>query len=531
MAKRKTSQQPPPIRWEQHAAVGLVLVTGLALCWVVRAQPTLGVAGQHAYGYHPAPQHRGFLLLVVASAPLACALAILLFRRRGLTRWGEWALVALVSVGSLALHSVAATAPKVYPGMELAWPFLWTNTEGSYAHLAGHVGRLDRFVSNYVHVLDVSPDPKSPHWVHIHHGQVHPPGLVLGFACADRFYGAFPSADRAVLGIVSAVFPRAAELLGSANVSVRHPLSVSMTAALVVIALASAAPLACYLALRGIWPRDTVLVATLLTAFVPGTYLFSPSVDQAYPAIVLVLLGLGLRAASRRRWPWAAAFGVVLYGAMFVHVGMALVAVILGLCAVLAWRALKPAWGLRQVAAAYWRPAAAAVLGFLTPAFVLQLWLGYPTFRVILACLRNNRLFNAAIGRTYWPWVAVTPFEFAISLGAALGSVCAVACLLEVGGAVRERSLVGRSALLLSVVAVLAMLGVLGMNRGETPRLWLFATPLLVVGAVDYLCRGERPRRLLVALVLCQWLQLVLLRVLLDPGWTSTFFTKHLMQQ
>ena len=85
--------------------------------------------------------------------------------------------------------------------------------------------------------------------------------------------------------------------------------------------------------------------------------------------------------------------------------------------------------------------------------------------------------------------------------------------------------------LLLATVGVLALLTVGGVNRGETARLWLFVTPLLVVGAAEWLCRGGQPRRrLLVALSFCQWLQLVLLRVMLDPNWTSTFFTRTLAQ-
>jgi len=532
VAKRRPTHQPTSRRWERRAAIALVAVTGLALAWVVNAEPTLGVPGQHAYGYHPAPQHTGLLLLVIASGPLLCVLAILLLRPAAPSSRLEAALVALLAVGSLALHGNAAIASRPYPGLELAWPFLWSNTEGAYAQIAGRAGPLDRFVSNYVHTLDVTSVKGTPHYVHIHHGQVHPPGLILAFACADRFYGAFPAAERAVSGAMAACFPWAAGLLAKTDTSLKHPVAVSVTAAVVAIVLASMAPLACYWALRSIWPRQVVLLAAGLVALVPGTHLFSPSIDQAYPTVVLLLVGIGVRAAATQRWPWGAAFGLALYGAMFIHVGLALAAGILGLSALLAWRARRPEWGARQLVAAYWRVGFAATLGFLTPALILQLSLGYPTFRVILACLRNNRLFNAAVGRTYWPWVAITPFEFCISLGVALGLVCVAGWLAESRAALREGSLRGRNALVLTSVGILALLGILGLNRGETPRLWLFLTPLLVVGAVGYLCRDDRPRRsILAALVFCQWLQLLILRVALDPNWTSTFCIKHLAKQ
>ena len=530
MARRARKPQPSSrshirVLFVLFAAIGLLVATCLALCSVLVWRPTLGVAGQHAYGYHPAPRYLAFLLLGVASLPLAATAAILFLRRGDLDRWRAWGLIALLCTGSLILHAMAATAPKALPEAELVWPFLWPNTEGAYAQFAARVGRLDRFVSNYPHLLDVSPRRGSPHWTHIHHCQVHPPGIIVAFAAADRFYGACPAANEAVTRLVATRFPAAAEVASTSRLGLRHPVAVSSTAALVTILLASVAPLVCYLALRGILPGRAVMAACLLVALVPGTYLFNPSVDQAYPTITLVLVGLALRAATTRRWPWGAAFGAALYGAMFLHVGFALVAVILGVGGLLAWRAWKPEWGARQCAVACWPAAFGAAMGFLTPAFILQLWLGYPTFRVILACLRNNRLFNAAMARTHWPWVIVTPFEFCLSLGLALGLVCIVGWARELAGAVWARSLRGRAALLLAAVGVLALLDVLGMNRGETARLWLFVTPLLVVGATEWLCRDDRLSLALVAaLGFCQCLQLLVLRVVLDPNWTSSFF-------
>lgn len=108
-----------------------------------------------------------------------------------------------------------------------------------------------------------------------------------------------------------------------------------------------------------------------------------------------------------------------------------LVAGILALLGLLLWRAAAPHRPAREVA----RPLIGVVLGFLTPALILKVCLRYSTFRVIALCLRNNALFNAAEGRTYWLWVAVVPFEFALSLGFALGLVVAVGWLVEVAGA------------------------------------------------------------------------------------------------
>jgi hypothetical protein len=271
-------------------------------------------------------------------------------------------------------------------------------------------------------------------------------------------------------------------------------------------------------------------VAAGLTALVPGTHLFSPSFDQAYPVFTLLLVGCGVRAVLRQSWAWGAAFGAVLYALGFFHIGFGLVAVSLGLTLLIADCRLQIAdcSGIRdpksEMRNALWRPVAAAALAFLTLAALLQVSLGYPTFRVIAACLRNNALFNAAAGRTWWPWVAVVPFEFALSLGFGLGLLVAAGWAAEVAWTVRARSLRGRSGLLLAPGALLLALDLAGMNRGETARLWLFLTPLLVLGAVDYVWRRARePKRLFVRLATAQVFQSLLFAVALDLGRTTTF--------
>jgi hypothetical protein len=372
----------------------------------------------------------------------------------------------------------------------------------------------------------------------VHHPQVHPPGLFLAFAAVERFYDRFPAAEAAVARWVERTDPSTEMLRREAKaLVVHHPAAFGMTLAYGTILLGSLTPLACFVVLRQAWPAKPSLVAAGLSALVPGAYLFNPSLDQAYPTLTLLLCAVAVRAVATRRqpsqglrragWRWGIAFGVLAYGAMFLHIGFALVVFILGVAAAILWRSERPELGLRDVARAWGPPALGAIVGFLTPAFVLQVWVGYPTFRVILLCLRNNGLFNAAVHRTYWPWVAIAPFEFALSLGFGLLLVSGVGWLLEAGRAVRRGSLQGRSAVLLAAGGVMLTLHLLGMNRGETARLWLFLTPLLVIGGVETVWRqAKEPRWLLGALACSQLLQAMAFSVALDAGRTTTFFTE-----
>ena len=76
---------------------------------------------------------------------------------------------------------------------------------------------------------------------------------------------------------------------------------------------------------------------------------------------------------------------------------------------------------------------------------------------------------------------------------------------------------------------MLLALHLLGACLGETARLWLFLTPLLVLGAVDYVWRrAARPLRLLTWVAGAQALQTVAFAMALDMGRTTTFMVELL---
>ncbi|NQT52012.1 hypothetical protein HQ576_08175 [bacterium] len=518
---------PEPAVPVRQVALGLLLVSLVALLWVVAARPLLGVRLQHAYPYHPKPQRSAFLPLVLLGLPLA-AVPLLILGRLALTPRRAWALVIVLALSSLALRVGAATAPKVYPGAELALPCLWLNTEGAYAAEVRAARDAPRFLARYADLLDASATRAH---ARVHHPHVHPPAIILGFAALEALHDVSPGLRAAVERGCARWLPSTSLLRGVPLVPIRHGIAVSATAALLFIAVASLAPLLAFVATRRIWPLEAALAAAALTALVPGTYLFSPSIDQAYPTLTLLLcwLTVAMLASHRRRWLWGAALGVAFYAALFVHVGYGLVGGIIALMALLLWRTRQPAVALGALVKAHARPMAAAAAAFLALALAMRLAFGYQTFRVIALCLRNNARFNAQVGRTWWPWVGVVPFEFALSLGFALALLVAGAWLAEVGSCVRSRALRGRSAALLAVVAVMLALALLGINRGETARLWLFLTPLLVLGVVDALWRhAAPPYAILRAVAAVQVVQVILFAVFLDLGRTANFFLKDL---
>ena len=529
--------------------LGLFALGCLGVIWVVQAQPTIGVARQYAYPYRPSPPWGALATLALLALPLVGGAIVWAKKVPGAfsakhpegrdgKRYQEpfspfsqrhpWAIVALFTLGGLLLRLGTAYAPKHFPALELAWPFLWKNTEGAYAGEARRAEHVGAYLAAYAHQLQESAERRVPHRVHL---DTHPPGLVLVFVGLERFYDALPSVRRAVESWALRDSPSLAVLLRPGAFAIRHPIAVSLTAAHLFIVAASLAPLLCFAAARPILGRDAALAAAGLTALIPGTHLFNPSADQAFPTVTLLLCYVAVKAVMTRKWFWGVGFGLVLYGATFVHIGFGLVAVVVGVAAVLAWRAEAPERRVMELLAAYWRPAAAAVAAFLGVVLVAYALFDYSTFRVGWLCARNNGVFYESWGRTYWPWVVVMPFEFAVSLGFGLALVAGGGWLHEAAGVVRHRSFWGRSAVLLASGALVLAMDVLGLTLGEAARLWLFLTPLVAVGAVDYVWRRwPEPRRVLGYLFAVQLLHTLVLSLALDCGRTTTFLMDFLKE-
>lgn len=523
-APHRHGQTGDRLRWGRRVAWGLFAIGALFVIGVVTAQPRAGVQYQHEYPYRPQMRQSALSVLALIALPVGLALAWTLSRRRELGRREQWVLVAVITIGALLLRLGAAHYPRWFPGAEVGWPFLWKSTEGAYASDVRRVTTVRSFLSGYAGGLAASGTPGHPHRVHL---DTHPPGILLGFAAVESFYDARPELAAAVRDWMHRNFPTSQTLTTQRAYALRHPLAVSVTMALGVIVLASLAPLAAYALARQFLCGEAAVVAAGLCALISGTFLFSPSIDQAYPLGTLLLAAVALRAAKRRSIVWGLATGLVLYVAAFVHVAFGLVMVVVALAGLLAWhRTQEPgSRELRRLAAACRRPTAGLLAGFFAPALLLRLWAGYPTLRVVWLCVRNNGRFYAEAGRTYWPWLPITPLEFALSFGVGAAIVFAVAWCIEVRGIVGRRVCSEGSALLLATGAVLGLLYVAGAARGEAARLWLIFMPLAMVAVVDAVWhRLGNPRAVLAAIAAVQLVQTVALAVALDWGHTTTFF-------
>ncbi|MBM4036507.1 MAG: hypothetical protein FJ291_32625 [Planctomycetes bacterium] len=270
---------------------------------------------------------------------------------------------------------------------------------------------------------------------------------------------------------------------------------------------------AVFAAARAMYGLRAGLVAAALSAVVPSLLLFSPGLDPAFPALAATACWLGWSAGARNS-PWGAAMaGAVLSLGLFFSLSFAVVAVWAGL---LCLAALRRAQAPRRAGDAEIL-ALSALAGLAVPAITLYLAVGYNSPAVWWKCLEANAAFNARSGRGYWTWLGANPVEFLVFVGVP------VACLFVARVASAGRDLWRRRAWreadwpTLIVAGLLVALNVLGANRGEVARLWMFLMPGCVIAAAAQAERCAPYRRAaIVAVFALQAIQATVFKSLLD---------------
>ncbi len=264
---------------------------------------------------------------------------------------------------------------------------------------------------------------------------------------------------------------------------------------------------------RAVYGVRTAIVAAALMAVVPSLVLYSPGIDQAFPVLAATACWLAWTAGARGSLLRAALAGAsvsvgLLYSLSFAVVG--------GWAALLAAAALGRNGRLRdtgRVAAL----AAAGLAGFAVPVVTLYLAVGYNSPAVWVTCLEANAKFNAQSGRVYWTWLLVNPVEFLVFLGAPVAALFVSRAASGVGDLWRGRGWREADWATLVLAGLLVALNLLGANRGEVSRLWMFLMPGCMIAAAAQVERCAPYRRaVLVSLFALQAVQATVFKSLLD---------------
>ena len=266
-----------------------------------------------------------------------------------------------------------------------------------------------------------------------------------------------------------------------------------------------------YAMARRLHGRHAGLVAAGFSAVVPSLLLYSPGLDQAFPVIAATACWLGWTAGEfRSRWRAAAAGATVAVG-LFFSMSFAVVAAWAGLLALAALRRGAEPCSPRKLCELL----AAAGVGLVAPVAVLYMAFAYNSLAVWSACLEANAKFNAQSGRVYWKWALANPVEFLVFLGIPVSCLFLGRLVTAVRGLRKGWRDTDWGVLVIG--GLLVALNLLGLNRGEVSRLWMFLMPgCLVAAAAQIESYAPYRRAVLVSLFALQAIQATVFKSLLD---------------
>lgn len=246
----------------------------------------------------------------------------------------------------------------------------------------------------------------------------------------------------------------------------------------------------------------TALFSAVLYLFVPARIFFFPIMNTVTPVVLLCCACLLLRWLRTGRASWAALLGAALYGLMFFE-PLPMVMGLLGV-ALLVNEVRRGALSWDRAV----RHSALALLAFVAVAEAVTWLTGFEVIRAFRGIGGHAVAFNVAESRPYWLWVRLNLLEFLVGVGGCQAMAFGAALL----DGLRDPRRPDRSAMValcLGLLAVLATLDLVGINRGEVIRLWIFLACFFQI-PVARVCASLGGRTAITIVTVCTVLQAAL---------------------
>jgi hypothetical protein len=248
--------------------------------------------------------------------------------------------------------------------------------------------------------------------------------------------------------------------------------------------------------------RRMALFAAILYWFHPARLFFLPLMNTVTPVLVLGCACLLARWLRTGRTSLAILLGVALFGLVFFE---PLPLVIGLLFAALAWRSMAAGEIGPQ---RFIVQAAVVLLTFVATSEIVYAVSGFELLQALRMTAAHAVAFNTAAGRPYGFWVLENPAEFLFGVGVCQAVLFAGVTVVGLRGSspVRERWTRPIAALCVGLLAVLLAVDLVGVNRGEVIRLWIFLGAFFQIPAA-FACTRLPGRGAMAIVLACSALQ------------------------
>jgi methylthioxylose transferase len=243
--------------------------------------------------------------------------------------------------------------------------------------------------------------------------------------------------------------------------------------------------------------HTTALYSAVLYLFVPAKLFFFPLMNTITPVIALALGCLIVEWLKTGRLLWAVAVGVLLYVVVFFEP----LPLVLGLLfAGLAFRAVcRGDLGWSRLVS----HSVAALAAFVACAVLVQQVWGFDLINGFRAVRAHALEFNAIERRPYDIWVRANLVEFFFGLGPCQTVLITGALVLGLRGpdTLGDRLTRPVPLVTLGLLAAVAAIDLIGINRGEVIRLWIFLACFLQIPAAWVCAETGRPQAIALVII------------------------------
>jgi methylthioxylose transferase len=251
-----------------------------------------------------------------------------------------------------------------------------------------------------------------------------------------------------------------------------------------IVALSSAGGALLYIFVRDLFAdREVGLFSLMLYLFVPARVFFLPLLNTVTPVILLVLACLVLRWLQTGNQWYAAAAGLAVYGLVFFEPLPLVMGVLFAglIVRALVRRELAPSRLATDLIA--------GALGFTVAYLALRLWLDFDLVDAVQSVAAHAVEFNTNAGRPYAYWLRSNLREFIFGMGLCQAVLFMLALVYLLREAHKNPTVLGSpiAVLTATLTLILVTTDVIGINRGEVIRLWIFLACFFQIPAA-YLC-------------------------------------------
>lgn len=448
----------------------VVIPTIVAIVLLTATNTPLGIVGEWVWNRAANPPWNPLNWLLPLLA-LALYLVIAVLGSKWITnRHESW----IVICGPVAILSAAfwqwslVEFPNPGGGPERWIPSQYFKATSGYFTVAQSIDDTKTFIEKY--------ESWTKNADNFHLG-THPPGLILLHKFAIDFFEEYPAAGLEVERWAPRRVLDGFEIVGTPLSQTERSALIATSIATWLVSLLTMIPIYGLVRLGG--TKTEAWWGGLFWPAVPASVLFIPVGDALYPLLSATILWLTVASFRARIGILALLAGAVLWIGMMLSLAFLVVAAIGGVTVF--WLAL---WERK-----WWRGIVtllALLAGLLLPIELLYDSLGLNLIEVWRINLTKHAGFYEAMPRSYVPWLIIDLIEFATVSGPGLFLAAAIYIVARAWR--KEAPAVDH--LLVVWLILLIFLDLSGRNRSEVARLWLFLSPLVLVGTA----RGLNPR-------------------------------------